>query len=403
MTSIAFGTIVAKNYISFARVLHRSLVRHHPEIKFFVVVTDGPDGLFDSAAEPFEIVPLAALGLPGLRGLCFGYTRFQLAIVAKPYLLRYLFQRGFEAAVFLDADILVLDRLDPLVDVTVRHPIALTPHLLDPLEGMRSAARELNVLQSGVFNAGFVGVSKSPTARDFLAWWADRMHTHCRHAVGDGMHYDQRWLDLVRGFFDDVFVVRDPGCNVAYWNLTERRLAVSQSGVVVDGGPCRFFHFSGFEPERPQRVTRYWPDLAMDHIGAAAALFERYASLLEEEGHVTTRSWPYSFARFDNGVAIPDLARRLYLDLDRPEAFGDPFCTHRRDSFFAWLREPVASHSAGLPRIWHALHRDRPDLQLAFPDIANGDGSTFQRWILQAGLQQCDIGHAFVPQDSLTS
>ena len=53
------------------------------------------------------------------------------------------------------------------------------------------------------------------------------------------MHYDQRWLDLVPALFDDVHIVRDPGCNVAYWNLPERYVTLTPNGIPTHGSRCR--------------------------------------------------------------------------------------------------------------------------------------------------------------------
>jgi hypothetical protein len=304
--SVAVGTIVAKNFLPFARVLARSLREHHPTVPFYTLVADRIGAAFAPDREPFETVLLEDLGIPSLRRLCFGYSRQQVSIAAKPYLLRYLLSRGFTTAIFLDADILVLDSLQPLFDATGAHAITLTPHLLGPLSGADRRGRELNILQAGVYNGGFVGISEHASARRFLDWWADRLHTHCRHDVPRGMHYDQRWLDLVPALFDDVHIVRDAGCNVAYWNLPER--------ACEHGDRWRFFHFSGFEPERPGMVTRYSNRLAMETIGPmAAALFARYAELLRNQGYFECRDWPYGFGTFDSGVPIPDAARRLYL------------------------------------------------------------------------------------------
>ena len=130
------------------------------------------------------------------------------------------------------------------------------------------------------------------------------------------MHYDQRWLDLVPALFDDVHIVRDAGCNVAYWNLPERGLTLTQNGMQAHDSLCRFFHFSGFEPERPEIVTRYSRRLTMDDhraCGRAVRALSSTSSALRVTS--TCKDWPYSFGAFDNGVPIPDVARRLYQEM----------------------------------------------------------------------------------------
>ena len=165
--------------------------------------------------------------MPDLQRLCFGYSRQQIAIAAKPYLLRHLLDLVGFTAIFLDADILAV--LDSLPAALRRHQRArdhADPHL-PGTPVVEHRARDLNILQSGVYNGGFIGISQHESARRFLYWWADRLHTHCRHDVTQGMHYDQRWLDLVPALFEDVHIVRDAGCNVAYWNLPERDVTLT--------------------------------------------------------------------------------------------------------------------------------------------------------------------------------
>jgi len=384
--SVAAGTIVAKNFLPFARVLAGSFREHHPAVPFFTILADRPDAACRRGNDPFEIVPIEDLGIPDLRRLCFGYSRQQVSIAVKPYLLEYLLRRGFTSATFLDADILVLDSLQPLFDAVGAHAICLTPHLLRPLSGTDRRARDLNILTSGVYNGGFVGVSDHASARRFLAWWADRLHTHCRHDVPHGMHYDQRWLDLVPALFDGVHIVRDAGCNVAYWNLPERESSLT-----------RFFHFSGFEPERPQAITRYSNRLGMETVGAkTAALFARYVERLRDEGYFECRDWTYGFGAFDNGVPIPDVARRVYLDTNgAPDRFGDPFEADGPRSYFRWLNEPVEGSSGAVTRLWHAVYRRRVDLQRAFPDVLGADGDAFRAWIGVSGVKEHNVADAF--------
>ena len=361
MAGIAVATIVAKNFLPFARVLARSISAHHPTVPFFAVLADRVDSRFVAADEPFETVLLDDLGIPALQRLCFGYSRQQLTIAVKPYLLKHLLGRGFTTAIFLDADILVLNSLQPLFDETSAHAIALTPHLLEPPATGDRYARELNILQSGVYNGGFVGVSQHESAHRFLDWWADRLETHCLHDVPRGMHYDQRWLDLVPSLFDDVHIVRDPRCNVAYWNLLERRFTLLPHGGPDDDRRCRFFHFSGFEPDHPQNVTRYARHLTVASIGPAESLFARYADLLLAEGFFACRMWPYGYAAFDNGVSIPEAARQLYRELDAAvDQFGDPFQASGSHSYFGWLNGPAEAppgSTGSMTRLWHAIYR----------------------------------------------
>jgi len=346
MKDLAVATVVAKNYLSFARVLAQSFLRHHPDIPFFVLLSDEVDGYFDPGAEPFRLLRLADVGIPDLPRIRFRSDRKQLAITSKPHLLSHLLDGGFGSVVFLDPDILVLSDLEELFARVRRHAIVLMPHLLAPLSGQGSVERELNILQSGVYNGGFVGVSAGRTARAFLTWWGERVYAHCRHDVPNGVYFDQRWLDLAPVFFPGLHVLRDPGSNVAHWNLPERSISITETSVTADGQPCRFFHFSGFDPDDGHAVTRYSPRLTLSNVGPAAELFRRYRRLLESAGHGETKAWPYAYGSFDNGIPVPDAARRAYRELGEAAGrFGNPFETASPDSFFHWLRRRGALRS----------------------------------------------------------
>lgn len=274
----AVATIIARNYLSFARVLARSLAEHHPGMPLHVLLADEVQQAFDPAREPFRLIELRALGVRDAED----ETLEELASRLKPHLLAYLLDRGFRRALYLDADCRILGDLTPVLTPAGDPPILLTPHLLDPPSGRDRIERELQILQSGTFNGGCVGVSAAPEGRRFLRWWRERLARHCRRAIGEGVFFDQRWLDHVPVFFEGVEIVRDRGCNVAYWNLPERGL-----------DDVRFFHFSGFDPEEPERMTKYLP---LRVPRDAKPLFARYARELLDAGYRETCSLPYAFS-----------------------------------------------------------------------------------------------------------
>nr|MDP9492088.1 hypothetical protein [Actinomycetota bacterium] len=301
---IAVATASAGNYVPFARVLASSLHEQHPDLPLFFGISDELQGRLEPGREEFEVVTIPELPLPEPRRFLFRHRRRAAAIAVKPYLLEHVLDLGFEAVLYIDVDVLVLRDLSELLTATGRSSITLLPHLVEPLGGADRAARELNILQSGVFNGGVLGVRESEEARRFLAWWQARVYLHCRHAVADGLHFDQRWLDLVPSYFEDVQVFRDPDVDVAHWNLPERDLS-----------SCRLFHFSGFDPDRPGELTSYSNRLALEAVDAAPELFRRYRDELLAAGWPEARDLPYGYGRFDNGVVIPAIAREIYSDL----------------------------------------------------------------------------------------
>jgi len=398
----AVATIVAKNHLSFARALAESFQCRHPRVPFFVLLADEAGDYFDPSREPFQVVELHELNIPRLERFRFHYSQQPLTYASTPYLLAHLLNRGFTRLVFVKQESLVLGDLSPVFEILDRTSIVLTPHLVGPLHGPDRIERELNILQSGTYNVGMLGVAATPVAADFLAWWQDCVYAHCRHATPDGMHYEQRWLDLAPGLFGDVHILRDPAYNVGHWNLPDRAVTVAGDLVLVNGEPCRLFRFSGFDVEHPSAMTRYSSRLTSDNVGPARVVFERFRAALERHGLRETWTWPYAYGAFDNGVTVPAIARSMFAEMEDEAAgrFGDPLRTGR-GSFFEWLNQGVnvdrgnSDGAAMLTRLWDAVYRARPDLQRVFPDPSGADRAAFLAWTTESGLREHGVSDCF--------
>ncbi len=185
-----------------------------------MLLLDPPDGYFQPKAEPFTL-----LGLDDVLGgasprFRFQYTPFELSCAAKPYLVAHLFEHyGIRKLAYFDSDIMVFHHLRHLEELLDDHSLVITPHLTATLRPDDKHPTELAIVQAGTFNMGFFAVRNSQPANAFLAWWKRRLDRECLNAVERGMFVDQKWVNLAPGLFDDVCILRDPGYNVAYWNL----------------------------------------------------------------------------------------------------------------------------------------------------------------------------------------
>jgi glycosyltransferase involved in cell wall biosynthesis len=337
----AFCTIIAKNYLAYARVLTRSLRRQHPDAPVYVLLVDEHDGFFDPTREPFTLTTLHEIGLPRPREFCFRYDVLELSTAVKPYFLRTLFARGYSKLVFLDPDIWVYRSLDRLLHALDSADVLLTPHLTAPLQDEHRPA-ERDILLSGAYNLGFLAVARSRQVDGFLEWWMDRCETACLAEPARGLFVDQKWMDLVPGFLDRVQVLRHPGYNVAYWNLRHRRLEGPPEDPLVNGEPLFFFHFSGLDPVKPTFLSRHEDRYLRLEEEPLAGMVERYSAELLAHGHQACRTWPYSHATFQNRRPVSREMRQLFRALP-PGRFPDPFRTTGPDTFAAWAVTPTGA------------------------------------------------------------
>ena len=396
----AIFTIASKNYISYARVLMGSFLKYHADWDCFVLLVDKIDGYFDPSKERFQTVELEQLEIPDRDSLIFKYKIMELNTAVKPFFIRHLFDKGgYEKVIYFDPDILILRELDDLFDVLNRYSIVLTPHITSPIPDDGKTQSEINVMRSGCYNLGFIGLSNYGKIKGFLGWWEERLLKYCFSAPDAGLFVDQKWIDLVPSLFDGVFILKHPGYNVAYWNLHEKTFSVDQGNYSVNGEPLFFYHFSGMELDNINSISKHQNRYQLDEIRNLDKLFVSYKRMLIHEGYDESRHWPYFYGYFDNGVKIPDIIREIYNTLGCPTSFGNPYETSGRKSFFKWLNSAVPMKPRILPRITRLLdfiYQLRPDLQHAFPDARNTQQDKLINWARHTLPREYDIGNGFL-------
>jgi hypothetical protein len=327
-------TIVSLNYLPYARVLCSSFLRQHPETKFHVLLVDRVPSDLDLSGEEFELHLVEDLNIPNFTSVAFKYDVLELNTNVKPTFLKLLL-RNVDAVLYLDPDIFVYRKLDSVVRALEENAIVLTPHAFS--SNPYDVSPELIFLMGGVFNLGFIALRNDDEAAKFLSWWEERCLASAFNEPRTGQFVDQKWINLVPCFFDSVKILKAPSCNMAYWNLHERRLTRREEGWIVnESHPLEFFHFSGFSVPNNDIISTRIDSVVLSDRPDLRPLFEQYRQDLIHRGFHQLRRHPYAFATFDNGQFINRLTRSLYAaNLDR---FGgeNPFCSSSR--FHAWAK-----------------------------------------------------------------
>jgi len=323
-------TIIAKNYLANARTLAQSFLSVHPDHKFYVLIVDEFQGYLNPTEESFEVVGLTDLEIPNLPSFCFKYDMMELCTAVKPYLLDYLIQKkAVDKLLYIDPDVLITAPLEPLYERLEIYDIVLTPHLDTDYPDDGLLPDNGYILRAGVFNLGFIGLNSSENAASFLTWWKSKLYNGCVIDVPNGYFVDQKYIDLTPIFFGNLFVEKDTGYNVAYWNLHSREISRHNGTWLCNGSPMYFFHFSGYTLESSE-ISDYLPsDVSRHHFSNRRdlqPLFDEYKKLVIQNGHRTARTWPYTFAYFKTGEAIPSELRIQYrLCPSKWEWYGNPF------------------------------------------------------------------------------
>jgi FkbM family methyltransferase len=402
-------TIVARNYLPAARVLADSYLRHHPGHGFVIAVIDAPRG--ESAEQDgYRVVGPGSFGIAEEEYLrmATAYSVTELATAVKPFLLRELRQDN-EVVIYLDPDIQVFAPMPEVPKLAGERSIVLAPHFLKPLPRDGMEPDEAVIMGTGMFNLGFAAVG--PGSEEFLDFWAERLRYGAIVAPEQQLFTDQRWVDQVPSLFDH-HVVTDPGFDVAYWNVHERPVERSADGVLTAGGaPLRFFHFSGYRPEKPWLLTYHCarkPRVVLSANPELRKLCDAYGAALKNAGYAEALdAIPYGFATFADGKPVPQLARRVFRDAwikaDRknteppPHAYGQDGGA----AFRAWLSSPAdpAEAAAGLNRLTQAIWASRIDLQVAFPHPCGDNANAFRFWCQGSGVSEAGLPEWALPTE----
>jgi glycosyltransferase involved in cell wall biosynthesis/SAM-dependent methyltransferase len=394
-------TIIAKNYVAQARVLARSFAKHHPDGTCHVLVLDDYEGFIDAAEEPFEILTTDDLSIDGFDRMAAIYDVLELSTAVKPWLLRTLLARdGIDAITYLDPDIEVFAPLDDVDGLIAEHGLVLIPHVTEPMPRDGKKPSETDILIAGVYNLGFIGIGQGAATDHLLDWWAERLETDCRVDPQRGYFVDQRWMDFAPGIVPSLKILRDPGYDVAYWNLPSRELARNGSDEwTVNDLPLRFYHFSGFDPDDPHRLSKHQDRVSLRDEPLLAELCQGYGASLLDCGYRGAQEWEYTYSRLADGTKLDSTMRGLLVEALENGAVRDPIFTEESTAdFLGWLRGPAevgARH--GINRYLLALYGRRPDLQRTYPDLDGVDGAGFAGWARAYGAEEVPIPDLLLP------
>ncbi len=254
-----FFTLCSNNYLAHAKTLGDSLKRSNPEVHFIVGLVDKkhPEIDYDSF-KPFEILCFDEIGYSAFDEMISMYDIVEFNTAVKPFYFEYLFNRyGKDSVVYYsDPDIIFYTSISKLNEILTTHNIVITPHLLEAQH--QPSLVETSVLNTGLYNLGFIGIKNSDESSRFLNWWQERLKKYCFVDKAHGLYVDQIWINFVPIMFKGVCVLSDPGYNMAWWNMLERRLIKEGNSYYVNdhGQPLVFFHFSGFKPGQMTHVGR---------------------------------------------------------------------------------------------------------------------------------------------------
>ena len=324
MSTPVFCTSICANYLGKALTLATSVKQVYPDAKFIIgLVEKGiPDALdLDRYSAVDQIVLAKDLLGDGLfDSWVFRYSIVEASTAIKGLLLKHLYEYFPDAdhVIYLDPDTYVYSRFDELFALLDIAPIVITPHLEVP----GNLEMELSALKHGVFNLGFLAVSRDAETERFLNWWISRLDHACYDDIPNGIFTDQKWINLAPCFFRTQ-ILREPGYNFATWSLLDRELTRNaQDEYLVNGSPLRFAHFSGFDSGMFHRCVDRWASNNSEKLRTFA---DEYSVKCELHQASYFKRIRWSYMSFNSGKSIWRIVRICWRECygrDERNPFG---------------------------------------------------------------------------------
>lgn len=415
--AFAACTIVASNYLARSLVLHDSLKVQHPETDFWLLlIDDAPLSALSRQAvdrRGIHILRVAEIHLPSVEidNFRMAYDLTEISTAYKPWMMETVALRSGLHVFYIDPDIEFFAPMTSLVVAVQTHELVLTPHVLHPMKRDGCQPAESDIMGSGIYNLGFLGMNRS--ASQVIEWWKERLKRECYSAPAEQRFTDQRWIDFAPGLFD-CFISKDETFNVAYWNADARPVVLHGGKYSIRGKPLSFFHYSGLNEKTPHLLTRHHagrPRVLLSEHSALTILTENYVKAVHAaQQECADVDMGYVFNEFPGGGSIALSLRRIFLrELVRAEKEKEipppsPFGPDGEEPFFNWLTERLVVHGNGVPvpRLFLLLRELRSDLISAFPNPTGRDADRLVEWFQKEGPKQFSLPRRLVPAPILS-
>ncbi|PZU99915.1 MAG: hypothetical protein DCE90_01085 [Pseudanabaena sp.] len=282
----AFCTIVTPSHLHLAKALAESLeASGNSETLFILLISENNPQ--EDIYKNVKICQIEQLAKELPQNICWYFDNFELCNALKPFIVKWVFQQGFEKVIFLDADIYVVGSFAPVWQTLDAYSLLLTPHHICPPPLKLTYANESVVADLGIFNGGFAGWRSSEKALEMLDWMCTRFPIYGFCDQKNGMFVDQKLIPLLLQYYANyIGISSNPCLNIAFWNAHERNVSYLEKVYLINDNPVIFFHMSGFRLAKPELPCSYLPSKQnkdiLNNAPWMSLLLEDYGNLIKK-------------------------------------------------------------------------------------------------------------------------
>lgn len=235
-------TVCSINQLAHAFVLGDSIKTQHPNHAFFIGLVDNKSNIPAISHLPYPIVDISEIHIPGFSKMAEKYTIDELIADCKPFFAKYFIQKN-DKIIYIDSTSFVYNSFDFITQTLDNQDIIIVPQLLHA--GVHPDEKQ--ILNTGIYHAGFLALKQSEESKRFLNWWSNNTENKGYQNLCKGLNADQLWLEHVPALFEKVYIEKHKGLNIGYWNLPERVLEIVDNQYYINKQPLISMNFKGLK------------------------------------------------------------------------------------------------------------------------------------------------------------
>ncbi len=318
MLNRIFCTCVTSNYLNFILPLKRNLINSGNSEDLYVFVADNDISPLSKDIEGITFISVNELPDAVIKEMLLYFGPGELANALKPFCIEYLLKNiHSDEVIFIDCDLYFVSKLPNLFIEQLQNKLMLfTPHITEIKPLNDRVPREIDIVDMGILNGGFIAVKNDSKTFEILAWLKERFAYFGFDDRKNGYFLDQKLLPLLLTLFpDEVGIEFSPSLNIAFWNSHERNVEKRGNTYWINEKPVIFFHMSGVKQTSiDNQISVYSGEKENTAILERAPwIRDVYIAYQKELNQLNDLpSWPYKFTTYNGFKLFPEL-RRYYF------------------------------------------------------------------------------------------
>jgi len=331
MTGRVFCTSITSNYLGFIGPLRESLTKSGNIEELIVLIADFDISSIGKGFNGIQFISLKEINNPLVADMAIYFSPGELANALKPFCIEYVLNKtAVDQLIYIDCDLFFINKLPDLFATAEmsNKKIIFTPHITKALSMLDRIPKEIDIVDMGILNGGFIAVKKDPDTFEILQWMKERFAYFGFDDRKNGYFLDQKLLPLLITLFPSKLGIDfSENLNIAFWNAHERNVYEKDNTYWIDNKPVIFFHMSGVKingknNEICQYLSEFENQTLISRSPWLLGVLVRYRSLIDVFSTEIT-NWPYKFVSYNNITLFPAI-RRFYFKNRKMNKYAVP-------------------------------------------------------------------------------